>query len=60
MRLLMSALLGLFFLPIFAGYTQAEEKIQPVPKIEVDKATYEFNQVSQGEVVKVPVRFEVI
>ena len=52
MRVLGSILLGCLVLIVWAGFTQATEETVAVPVIELEMPTYEFDQVSEGEVVE--------
>lgn len=52
MRILGSILWGCLVVMVWAGFTQAKEESGAAPVIEVEMPTYDFKQVSQGEVVK--------
>ena len=52
MRVPKGVLLVLLIVMITAGFSLAKEGTNPVPVIEFEQPTYEFEQVSQGEVVK--------
>ncbi len=52
MRVLGWILLGCLVVMLWTGFTQAKEQTGAVPVIEVEKPTYEFDQVTQGEVVR--------
>ena len=52
MRVSRSMLLGFVIVVVWAGFSEAKEETQPVPVIVVDMPSYNFNQVSQGDVVK--------
>jgi len=52
MRFVRGMLLGWLALMVVAGFTQAAEEQKAVPAVEIEEPTYDFSQVSQGEVVK--------
>ncbi|NVM21031.1 MAG: DUF1573 domain-containing protein [Desulfobacterales bacterium] len=52
MRIFRAILLGFLVLLVCAGLTQAEKAKKAAPVIEVETPIYEFDQVSQGDVVK--------
>ncbi len=45
-------ILALLIITVSAGFSLAKDGTEPVPVIEFDQATYDFKQVSQGEIVK--------
>ena len=49
-RVFKTVLLALLVTTMSAGFSLAKEDAAPV--IEVDQATYDFKEVSQGEIVK--------
>ena len=52
MRLLKSILLALLIVTISAGISLAKDGAEFAPVIEFEEPTYDFKQVSQGEIVK--------
>jgi hypothetical protein len=56
MRVFQSIVLGCLAVVVWVGFVQAAEEAaeekEAVPIIEVEKSTYDFGQVSQGEIVK--------
>jgi hypothetical protein len=52
MRVFQSIVLGCLAVVVWVGFVQAAEEKGAVPIIEVEKSTYDFGQVSQGEIVK--------
>lgn len=52
MRILGATLWGCLVLMVWAGFIQAAEEKGAVPVIEVEQPTFDFNHVSQGEVVE--------
>ena len=45
-------LFGFLVVLIWSGFSQSNEKKQAVPVMEVEMPIYDFDQVSEGEVVK--------
>jgi len=52
MRFVGAMLLGCLVLMVVAGFTQAAEEQDAVAAIEIEESVYDFQQISQGEVVK--------
>ena len=52
MRILKCILLALLIVTVWAGISLTKDGAESVPVIEVEQPTYDFKQVSQGEVVK--------
>ncbi len=52
MRVVKAILLALLIVTISAGSSLAKEGSEPTPVVEVEESTYDFKQVSQGEIVK--------
>jgi hypothetical protein len=52
MRVLKGILCQCLILMVWVGLTQAAGEKEAVPVIEVGEPTYDFHQVTQGEVVK--------
>ena len=52
MRVFQSIVLGCLAVVVWVGFVQAAQEKEAVPIIEVEKPTYDFGQVSQGEIVK--------
>jgi hypothetical protein len=52
MKVIRAILLGCLVMMVLAGITQAAEENEAVPVIEIKNPTYDFQQISQGEVVK--------
>ncbi len=52
MRVVKTILLALLIGTISAGFSLAEEGSKTTPVVEVEESTYDFKQVSQGEIVK--------
>ena len=52
MRVLSAMVWGCLILMLGAGFVQAAPEKKAVPVVEVENPTYEFNRVTQGEVVK--------
>ncbi|OEU47344.1 MAG: hypothetical protein BA872_00675 [Desulfobacterales bacterium C00003060] len=52
MRVIGAMLWGCLALIVMAGFAQSAEEKEAIPIIKVEMPTYDFRQVSQGEVVK--------
>ena len=52
MRVVKTILLALLIVTVSLEFSLANEGVEPAPVIEVEEPTYDFKQVSQGEVVK--------
>ncbi|MBW2195217.1 MAG: DUF1573 domain-containing protein [Deltaproteobacteria bacterium] len=52
MRAVKTILLALLIGTISAGFSLAKEGSKTTPVVEVEESTYDFKQVSQGEIVK--------
>jgi hypothetical protein len=51
-RALKWVLLGSLVVLIWSGFSQSKEEKQAAPVMEVEMPTYDFDQVSEGDIVK--------